>query len=415
MGKGFPLVVALLVHLVSISPAISAEEATPKWELAPGSRLEMVRTARVKMLRNNVPVKHYEERNIIDLTCDSKVSTGSHVQGLFRVYVRAAGETVFMQEKEYPSEFIIAPDGKYLVPQGMFMPNLRHIPSFGKETIHTGDSWTGDGELILDTFSRAFKLMFPVNYTLLAVQERDGKKTAIISYNYSIEKILTEPGYPDDFPLKISGQNVGNIFWNLDDNCPASIRDTYRMAFFFAQGDGGIEKLEFVMSIDTDPRVYAPVTQDEKLKARDELKKALPENSGMDVDLDKRGLVVRMGEILFDFDSDRLKDLARDNLERLLEVIRQKYPDRELLVEGHTDSTGTESYNYDLSMRRARSVAGYMGGKIPHDRLSYKGYGPARPMADNATPEGRKKNRRVEIIIKLNGEKQETPSPVPGK
>lgn len=415
MGKGFPFLSGLLLLGVVISPVFAVEDITPSWDLQSGARLEMVRTARVRMLRNNIPVKQYEERNIIDLTCDRKETSGSHVNGLFRVYVRSAGEAVFLQEREYPVDFTISGNGRYLVPSGQFMPNLRHIPSFPEKPIREGESWTGEGELILDTFSRPFKLLFPVTYTLLAVQDRDGKKTAIISYNYMIEKILADPGYPADFPVKIAGQNVGNILWNLDDKTPSAIRDSYRMAFFFTRGDGGFEKLEFVMSIDTDPRIYPPVSQDEKLKARDELKKILPEGSGMDVDLDRRGLVIRMGEILFDFDSDKLKDEARTNLDRLLEVIRQKYPDRELLVEGHTDSTGSEAYNNDLSKRRARSVAGYMGGKIPHDRLSYRGYGAGQPMADNATPEGRKKNRRVEIIIKLNGEKQEAPATDTGK
>ena len=81
--------------------------------------------------------------------------------------------------------------------------------------------------------------------------------------------------------------------------------------------------------------------------------------------------------------------------------IRKKYPDREIIVEGHTDNTGDKQYNQGLSDRRAASVAEYLKKGVGHDKLSYKGYGSEKPISDNATKEGQAKNRRVEIIIKL--------------
>jgi outer membrane protein OmpA-like peptidoglycan-associated protein len=73
---------------------------------------------------------------------------------------------------------------------------------------------------------------------------------------------------------------------------------------------------------------------------------------------------------------------------------------RNLIVEGHTDSQGSTSYNQDLSQRRADAVRDYLIQKgYPADRIQARGIGKGRPIADNASPEGRANNRRVEIII----------------
>ena len=133
-----------------------------------------------------------------------------------------------------------------------------------------------------------------------------------------------------------------------------------------------------------------------------EIEKELPKGSGIDVDTEKRGIVLRMGEVLFDFDSAKLRGDTRRTLDKVIDIIRKKYPDREIIVEGHTDSIGSKPYNRKLSNNRARSVAKYLKKGVGHDKFSYRGFGARRPIGDNATKEGRQKNRRVEIIIKLH-------------
>jgi outer membrane protein OmpA-like peptidoglycan-associated protein len=111
--------------------------------------------------------------------------------------------------------------------------------------------------------------------------------------------------------------------------------------------------------------------------------------------------VIRLGDVLFDFDSARLRDDSREKLGRVVELIKKKYPDREIIVEGHTDSIGESEYNQRLSRDRARTVAEYLKQRGGADKLSYRGFGADRPIAGNGTKEDRRKNRRVEIIIKL--------------
>ncbi len=104
------------------------------------------------------------------------------------------------------------------------------------------------------------------------------------------------------------------------------------------------------------------------------------------------------GEALFAFDSSELsvnaKSYLRDVLLRL-----QKSEQSELIIIGHTDSLGSESYNKELSTRRAESVAYYFQSQgISKSRIQVEGKGETSPIADNKTPEGRAMNRRVEII-----------------
>lgn len=126
--------------------------------------------------------------------------------------------------------------------------------------------------------------------------------------------------------------------------------------------------------------------------------------------------VTRVGEgikitfdsgILFDIDSATLRPAATENLADLADIL-QKYEDTNILLEGHTDSSGPEDYNMNLSERRARSVAGYLGEHgVDMRRMSVQWYGEMQPIADNETAEGRQLNRRVEVAIMANEELKE--------
>jgi outer membrane protein OmpA-like peptidoglycan-associated protein len=104
-------------------------------------------------------------------------------------------------------------------------------------------------------------------------------------------------------------------------------------------------------------------------------------------------------DILFDTNSAALRASSRDTLNELGANFRQ-YPDNKIIVEGHTDSTGTDAYNQQLSERRASTVADYLIDRgVPSSNVIVYGYGEMRPKSSNDTAEGRQLNRRVEIRI----------------
>jgi OmpA-OmpF porin, OOP family len=105
-------------------------------------------------------------------------------------------------------------------------------------------------------------------------------------------------------------------------------------------------------------------------------------------------------EVLFAFDRDTLADGAPAELDRVVQAIVAE-PRAQVTIEGHTDDIGADDYNLALSDRRAQAVAAYLVQKgIDRARLTARGYGKSRPTAANDGDEGRRRNRRVEIVIK---------------
>ncbi len=113
----------------------------------------------------------------------------------------------------------------------------------------------------------------------------------------------------------------------------------------------------------------------------------------------KRGLVVTLGDVLFNTNKSELKSGGVHNVQKLADFLKQ-YPQRSVLIEGYTDSTGSESHNQALSERRANSVkAALIDHGITSDRVTTRGYGEEYPVTGNDTAANRQLNRRVEIIF----------------
>ena len=114
---------------------------------------------------------------------------------------------------------------------------------------------------------------------------------------------------------------------------------------------------------------------------------------------DGTGILVNLPDVTFAVDSTDITPSFRNALDQVAQSMIQ-YPSSLVDVMGHTDSTGSESYNLDLSRRRAESVSNYLVSRgVSRARLATVGYGEQYPLADNTTPEGRAQNRRVEIRI----------------
>src|SRR6266404_2371789 len=112
-----------------------------------------------------------------------------------------------------------------------------------------------------------------------------------------------------------------------------------------------------------------------------------------------RGLVVNMGDVLFDFGKYNLRSEAREKLAKLTGIVLA-HPGLKLAVEGHTDSVGGDEANQKLSEQRADVVRQYLIEEgLPDASVSSQGFGKSSPVADNDTAAGRQKNRRVEIVV----------------
>jgi outer membrane protein OmpA-like peptidoglycan-associated protein len=113
----------------------------------------------------------------------------------------------------------------------------------------------------------------------------------------------------------------------------------------------------------------------------------------------ERGMVVTIGDVLFATDRAELNANGMATVRKLAEVMMQN-PDRTVLVEGFTDSTGSSAHNQQLSVRRAQAVAQALTSLgVPRERVAMRGYGEAYPVASNDTASNRQLNRRVEIVL----------------
>jgi outer membrane protein OmpA-like peptidoglycan-associated protein len=134
----------------------------------------------------------------------------------------------------------------------------------------------------------------------------------------------------------------------------------------------------------------------------DKQEQALEEIEDVDVErVDEETLRVNFAsDILFAVDSSVLSPQSMTSLDEFAQVMRQ-YPQTAILVQGYTDSTGSEEHNMALSQRRAQAVYNHLAlREVEQGRMAALGYGEGYPVADNATPDGRAQNRRVSILVK---------------
>ena len=155
-------------------------------------------------------------------------------------------------------------------------------------------------------------------------------------------------------------------------------------------------------------RMAARAEAERAAKAKAEADQLMRELSDLKAKQTERGIVLTIGDVLFATAKADLSSDALRSVDKLADFL-QKYPSRNVLIEGHTDSVGSEEYNLTLSERRADSVKESLTSRgIPEGRIATKGYGKKYPVASNDTAAGKQQNRRVEVIILNEGVKAET-------
>lgn len=127
-----------------------------------------------------------------------------------------------------------------------------------------------------------------------------------------------------------------------------------------------------------------------------DLQRALNELQAQQTD---RGMLVTLGDVLFEFGRAEIKPTAHDAMNKLAQYLTQ-HPDRRVLIEGFTDSVGSDSANLTLSQRRSQAVADALRARgVDAARIATRGYGEAYPVASNGSTSDRALNRRVEVYI----------------
>ena len=170
--------------------------------------------------------------------------------------------------------------------------------------------------------------------------------------------------------------------------------DVARNDAAIAQADANDQRLAA-----SDARNDADAARDASINAQRGALELQKQIDDLQAKVTDRGLVLTLGDLLFASGTAQLNSGGNAHLIKLAAFLN-KYPERTALIEGHTDSIGSEEYNQGLSQRRANAVQSYLVGQgIAVSRIAASGKGEDSPVGDNSSVTGRQQNRRVEVII----------------
>lgn len=389
-----------------------AEGKILRWRFKKGEMLEVRKYSEQKIRqgsrRVNRKVFHrvaLEVKDVID-------SKGYFMQGVFSSNIRTLGaaDKPYETEERHKSSFYIEPRGLFHVPDGIYMPNVRNIPVFPPEKdpgnevnpLKRGDQWSHKGLEIMK-FSRKMAVPLKVRYRYLGVDhvEIEGKVRPLhkIAMNYQINNEYA--GSLPGVPRKLFGFVDSVIFWDASEGIPYFKKGNYDLLILYRSG----VSREFKISSKSYYSKRRPRNENEKeqivKKLRDNLADELTgSDKNIDIKTTDEGISINLPDVHFDYDSAELTSESRDILDSLAQTL-EKAGEARILVRGHTDNIGTVESNKKLSKERARAVATYILDEtgLRPENILYEGRGAGEPVASNATEEGRKKNRRVEIIL----------------
>jgi outer membrane protein OmpA-like peptidoglycan-associated protein len=335
---------------------------------------------------------------------DTRDGSGK-LEGTFITSERLHGSvSAYQVENTYRSVYWRGEHGNYDIDPSYYMPVVRNVPVFPDEDIEVGDTWEKPGVEVHDLrrgygIPQPFRIPFRARYRYLGKEEYKGETYDLISVQYTVNHRASN--YYSRYrlyPEMVSGYSDQMLYWDSGEGRLHRYREEFSMMFTLSNGD----VYRFEGSAEAEVTESLPM---DKEKVAEEIEKGIEEGKVKDtqVRVDEKGVTINLEDIRFAPDSARLLPSEKEKLDRIAEILR-KYPDRNLQITGHTALAGTRAGRMQLSVERARAVADYLLEKGVRDpqEIIVEGKGAQEPVASNETPEGMRKNRRVEITILEN-------------
>ena len=324
------------------------------------------------------------------------------VSAIFLVSEKAqSSDQIYRLDEEHEVSYWIDEQGRYEVNQNYLFPLMRDVPMFPDKDISPGDTWKAERKEIHDF--RRYKIQIPiqvpvtVHYKYVKNETIGETRVARLKLNYQIYKELHELLHiPGKHPLLIYGKVEQVFYWDIENGRPHSYEDSFDIIYVFNDN----QMYEFV-GTSRGELFESPDMNKEKIK--DEIENTIKEEDIEDttVSSDDTGVTITLEDINFLPESDILLPREQEKLKKIAKILK-KYPERDLLIAGHTALAGTEEGRQILSDKRAKAVGEFLKLLGIKNNMVFKGYGARFPVADNSTEKGMKKNRRVEIKILEN-------------
>jgi outer membrane protein OmpA-like peptidoglycan-associated protein len=386
-----------------------------------GDKYRILSTVKEDVYINYIPSHSSEilNRIAVEVTGADAAGTGRH-RAVFQTSERAAAGAVnagrtggasgrlsgagrsFQWAQEYESEFERDRLGYLSIDRKYYMPVVRNVPVFPGKDLRPGEKWTAEGHEMHDFresfgIAEPYRIPFTANYVFLGERSWKGKPYPAFSVSY---RILAEPPAVRGvrWPKRVTGASDQTVYWDRDLGQPAAYEEQFRMVFELSDGNTiefkGSAWAEIIESPEMDKdRIIEEITE--------EINRMRIPGAGVRVVDD--GITISLEDIQFQAESSALPASERAKLDKIAEILK-RYPGRDILVSGHTALAGTAEGRMKLSADRAAAAADYLIGKGARtaDRVVTRGFGAEQPIADNRTPEGMRRNRRVEITILEN-------------
>jgi outer membrane protein OmpA-like peptidoglycan-associated protein len=283
---------------------------------------------------------------------------------------------------------------------------VRNVPLFPEKPVAPGDTWSAPGWEVHDfraSYGMQDPFSFPitVSYTYLRDEVRSGIDCAVIGISYSVfQKLTAVPRTTRTYPVRLAGTSSQTLWWDTAAGRELAYTETFDFLFTLATGD----EVEYVGESSGELIEATPLDRAAATAAiAGELSRQKVE--GASVRADELGVTITLENVSFQANSDALLPSEQEKLRRIASILAE-YPDRDILITGHTAGVPgyTAQQHQELSELRAKAVGDFLIslGARGADQITTRGMGVGFPIGDNATEEGRQRNRRVEITILEN-------------
>ena len=334
---------------------------------------------------------------------DTDASGAGHLQGHIVFLTQRKGGAGGVSQ-EFDTDYRVDPWGVYTISAGEVMPVVRNVPTFPAKDLKPGDTWSGQGEEVHDLsddfgVDKLLRVPIDVSYTYLGPVVHDGKTLQAVRSDYNVYQ-KTGFRYPKLkwYPLLMTGFSHQIHYFNAEKGREEGYEEEYSLVLTMNTGEV-VEYSGKGQSYLVEAHVM------DKPAVIQDLKKGLADSGlgNVEVKAGPRGVVINLDSIRFPGESAELIPSEREKVRLIGEVLR-RYPDRDILVEGHTADVASVTDPQALSEARAAAVGNELlaeGVRRP-DQIVYRGWGSSKPLVGNDTTEQRAKNRRVEITILEN-------------
>lgn len=330
---------------------------------------------------------------------------GGLLQNRYQIAEKSIDSELYAWSAEYDVEYGRDSRGRLseLKPDSP-VPTVRNIPVFPELELSPGATWSEDGVEVFDLgpafeISEILEIGFTANYQYIKTEILDAKELELVSVDYGYiwnpdVEVLNRLVPFGVFPIEIAGEFQQEIWWDRLAGRNYAAKGDFLYTYFMSDG----EAITFRGSFQGRAVYAEPLDKDALVKEIEDLS-----DDNVRAEVTDVGVSISLEDIHFVPDEPVMLPGEEDKLQQISEIL-SRYRERDILVIGHTAKVASGGDGQLLSEQRSEAVARFLidNGVRNDTQVMTRGMGHTEPIGDNSTEEGRRKNRRVEIIILEN-------------